>query len=204
MDRTASGEASVASVASLVFSCSTSFSNAFISVCIFLTRAGTARALSLRKWAVSFNIRAVCWTKVSAASPVRASIRLTPEAMLASLTILKRPILPVLAVWVPPQSSLLKSVRETTRTRSPYFSSNKAVAPDLRASSASISAISVGMFWRIRRLTRFSMVSRVAVSIREKWAKSNRNLPGATREPACLTWSPSTCRNTACKIWVAV
>ena len=67
------------------------------------------------------------------------SMRRIPEDTLDSLTILKRPIFPVRSVWVPPQSSLLKSARETTRTRSPYFSSNRAVAPDLKASSASIS-----------------------------------------------------------------
>jgi len=53
-------------------------------------------------------------------------------------------MLPVRAVWVPPQSSLLKSSSEITLTRSPYFSSKRAMAPLWKASSASISSTRVG------------------------------------------------------------
>jgi hypothetical protein len=56
-------------------------------------------------------------------------MRRTPAATLDSETIVKRPMSPVRPVCVPPQSSLLKSASEITRTRSPYFSSNRAMAP---------------------------------------------------------------------------
>ena len=54
-----------------------------------------------------------------------ASMRRTPAEMLLSETILKTPMSPVRVTCVPPQSSLLKSGMETTRTWSPYFSPNK-------------------------------------------------------------------------------
>src|SRR6185312_10503636 len=61
--------------------------------------------------------------------PVTASTRLTPLATALSPTSLTSPISPVAAVCVPPQSSVEKSPIFTTRTRSPYFSPNSAIAP---------------------------------------------------------------------------
>ena len=46
-----------------------------------------------------------------------------------SATILSRPMSPVARAWVPPHSSFEKSPKLTTRTRSPYFSPNIAIAP---------------------------------------------------------------------------
>ena len=118
--------------------------------------------------------------------------------------ILKRPILPVISVCVPPQSSLLKSPSETTLTRSPYFSSKRAVASVLNASSASISSIWTGIFSLIFWFTMVSISFRVSRSVREKWVKSKRNLSGATSDTACFTWSPRTLRRAKWSRWVAV
>ncbi len=51
---------------------------------------------------------------------------------------------PVLATWVPPQSSRLNSPIPTTRTVSPYFSSKTAVAPVLTASASGRTTVSTG------------------------------------------------------------
>ncbi len=67
-----------------------------------------------------------------------ASIRRTFAALEPSETILKIPTSPVLATWVPPQSSRETSSTSTTRTQSPYFSPNRAIAPSRSASSRSI------------------------------------------------------------------
>ena len=48
---------------------------------------------------------------------------------------LTTPSWPELWACVPPQSSRAQSPTETTRTSSPYFSPNSAIAPDLTASS---------------------------------------------------------------------
>ena len=61
----------------------------------------------------------------SALGPVTASIRLMPAAIEPSLMILKKPICPVLATWVPPHSStesvsythLMKQYNSTTLVR---------------------------------------------------------------------------------------
>ncbi len=112
-----------------VFRDAISFSRAFC-------RSISLEILSVRSSGRAFNIRARSWSVLvvssrhpKAALPVTASIRLMPAATLASDSILKTPASPVRLVWVPPQSSLLKSPIETTRTRSPYFSSKSATAP---------------------------------------------------------------------------
>ena len=65
---------------------------------------------------------------VSDPSPVTASRRRTPDDTLPSLKTFINPISPVAPVWVPPQSSVEKSPILITRTRSPYFSPNSAIA----------------------------------------------------------------------------
>jgi hypothetical protein len=70
-----------------------------------------------------------CCTYSSAPRPVTASIRRSPEPMLASERSLKKPIWPVRFKCVPPQSSTETSPVRTMRTRSPYFSPKRAVAP---------------------------------------------------------------------------
>ena len=67
-----------------------------------------------------------------------------PAATPDSDTILKKPMSPVRATCVPPQSSVEKSPMLSTRTSSPYFSPNSAIAPALIASSYFISRASTG------------------------------------------------------------
>ena len=50
----------------------------------------------------------------------------------------------VLATWVPPQSSRETASTSTTRTHSPYFSPNSAIAPSFSASARSISSQRTG------------------------------------------------------------
>ncbi len=61
-------------------------------------------------------------------------MRRTPEATPRSDSMRKSPISPVLRTWQPPQSSRLKPGTSTVRTRSPYFSPNRAMAPAAIAS----------------------------------------------------------------------
>ena len=104
-----------------------------------LAAASTMRMWSLPRW--------------RAALPVRASRRRTPAATPASATIEIRPISPVRRTWVPPQSSTdqprplpVGSPIDTTRTSSPYFSPNRARAPEFFASSTLIRRVSTGVF----------------------------------------------------------
>ncbi len=62
-------------------------------------------------------------------------MRRTPEPMEDSPSSFTRPSWAVLCTCVPPHSSLEKSPMVTTRTRSPYFSPNSAMAPCFFASS---------------------------------------------------------------------
>ena len=65
-----------------------------------------------------------------------ASMRRTPEATENSLSMWNTPTLAVLSRWVPPQNSTEKPwPMSTTRTVSPYFSPNRAMAPRCLASS---------------------------------------------------------------------
>ena len=62
---------------------------------------------------------------------------------------------PVAATWVPPHSSVLKrpSPIATTRTRSPYFSPNSAVAPSAIACCVSLTVVWTTELARIASLT---------------------------------------------------
>ena len=71
-------------------------------------------------------------------------MRRTPAATPPSDTIVKKPMSPVARQWVPPQSSMLKPGIDTTRTRSPYFSPNSAIAPDAIASCVDRSSVMTG------------------------------------------------------------
>ena len=63
-------------------------------------------------------------------------MRRTPQATENSLWMWNTPTLAVLSTWVPPHSSTEKpSPISTTRTVSPYFSPNRAVAPVSQAAS---------------------------------------------------------------------
>ncbi len=121
-----------------------------------------------------FRRPSIWWMLSTATPPVMASIRRTPAATALSDTILNRPMVPVLLVWVPPQSST-ESPKRTTRTTSPYFSPKRAMAPILRASSMVASRFSIsGKSDRMSWLTRVSTFSSSWSVIFWKCEKSNR------------------------------
>mmetsp|Transcript_9639 Transcript_9639/g.38984 ORF Transcript_9639/g.38984 Transcript_9639/m.38984 type:complete len:393 (-) Transcript_9639:1749-2927(-) len=124
--------------------------------------------------------------------PETASMRRTPAAMPASETILNPPISAVLATWVPPQSSMDTPGTSTTRTTSPYFSPNMAVAPRLLASAMGISRATRSVASPIQPLTSASISSSCAGVGPAGALKSKRSLSVLTREPACETSSPTT------------
>ena len=62
----------------------------------------------------------------------------------------------MLAKWVPPQSSRETSSTSTTRTHSPYFSPNRAIAPSFSASARDIWSALTGWLSLIHSLTRSS------------------------------------------------
>ena len=100
---------------------------------------------------------------------------------------------PVARACVPPQSSVEKSPKETTRTRSPYFSPNIAIAPAAIASRYDISRTAAGAFASIQSFTRSSIVLELArASSGASWVKSKRSRSGATSEPFCIACGPST------------
>ncbi len=127
--------------------------------------------------------RATCW----ATAPVAASARRTPAATPPSDRRRKVPTCPVALRCVPPQSSRLQSPIFTTRTTSPYFSPNRAIAPRARASSRPIRAVETGKSSRTLSLTISSILSICSCSDAVKCVKSNRSLSGATRDPAWWT-----------------
>ena len=118
------------------------------------------------------------------ARPVTASMRRTPEATEDSLTMRNGPTFAVFSTCVPPQSSMDLPPMLTTRTTSPYFSPNSAIAPSFFASATGISFVSTSMPSRISSLTRWlTCISSSAVTA-EKCVKSKRRRSGSTREPA--------------------
>ena len=133
-----------------------------------------------------------------------ASIRRTLAALEPSAVTLKMPISAVLATCVPPQSSRETPSISTTRTHSPYFSPNRAIAPSASASGRSISSQRTGALALIHSLTR-SSTSRSSSGLSDwPWVKSKRSLSGRTAEPAWRTWVPSRSRSAACRRCVAV
>ncbi len=103
------------------------------------------------------------WYCRNAASPVMASMRRTPAEMLPSYTILQTPISPVRPTCVPPHSSRLNPGTETTRTSSPYFSPNSAMAPVAMAWSSGMTRVSTGV---LRRICSFTSRSTSSISAR--------------------------------------
>ncbi len=81
-------------------------------------------------------------------------MRRTPAPTALSETMVMAPISPVRPAWVPPQSSTENALApspagrpmETTRTSSPYFSPNRARAPEAMASSTAMSFVTTGSF----------------------------------------------------------
>ncbi len=80
----------------------------------------------------------------SAAAPVTASMRRTPEPMLRSPVITKLPTWPLARQCVPPHSSWLNPSTRIVRTLSPYFSSKNASAPAAWASAIVIHSMLTG------------------------------------------------------------
>ena len=111
---------------------------------------------------------------------------------------------PVAVTCVPPHSSMLKPGTDTTRTVSPYFSPNSAIAPAAIASSVDFTSVWTGVFCQICSLTIDSTCSSCSAVSAASCAKSNRSRSGETSEPPCLTCGPSTWRSAACSRWVAV
>ncbi|MNN23715.1 hypothetical protein D3C81_1371200 [compost metagenome] len=91
----------------------------------------------------------------------------------------------------------------STRTLSPYFSPNSAMAPLALAVSMSVSSVSTSLFLRISALTSSSSALSCSGLIASKWLKSKRRRWLSTSEPFCCTCSPSTWRSAACSRWVA-
>ena len=112
--------------------------------------------------------------------PVTASIRLTPAAADASERMWKSPSFDVLSTCAPPQNSTEKSLALTTRTMSPYFSPNRAIAPIFLASSIGISVDETGIASSIFALTRFSTLLSSSAVIAEKCVKSKRSFSSVT------------------------
>ena len=120
-------------------------------------------------------------------------MRRTPAATPVSLTILNSPISLVLRTCVPPHSSTESPGIVTTRTTSPYFSPNSAIAPArdrfLRTPSA---RARTGTPPRCRG-SRAVSISLSCSGLSGPWCvKSKRRRSGATSDPAWCTCSPST------------
>ncbi len=71
----------------------------------------------------------------------------------------KGPIMPRAPTWVPPHSSIDSGPADTTRTRSPYFSPKKAMAPMAWASAQLVSVTPTASSPRTAALTRSSTAS---------------------------------------------
>ncbi len=116
-------------------------------------------------------------------APVSAVILLTPDAMLSSFVILNPPIVPSRSTCVPPQNSLLNASPRcssssaptaTTRTVSPYFSPNSAIAPSFRPCSIGISTQLTGRSAAIFSFTSFSISAICSLVSALGQVKSNR------------------------------
>ena len=92
----------------------------------------------------------------------------------------------------------------TTRTVSPYFSPNRAMAPRSLASSMGISSTLTLLPMRIWSLTMALTRASSSGVMALKWVKSKRRRSGSTREPAWCTWSPRTFFRAASSRWVAL
>ena len=118
-----------------------------------------------------------------------ASTRRTPELTDSSPVSLSRPISPVAAVCVPPQSSVEKpSDSFTTRTLSPYFSPKSAMAwySFTATSMGTSSSVSTLALASTSRLTMFSISSSSSSATCAKCEKSKRSRSGATERAGLL------------------
>ena len=122
------------------FRVSISLSFAFISAITAAERAGSSSTLPDFRFSAMLPSSASLWSsRAITPEPVTPSILRTPEATDDSETMRNNPIWEVFFTWVPPQNSTDLSSTLTTRTTSPYFSPNSAIAPSFLASSRAIS-----------------------------------------------------------------
>ena len=105
---------------------------------------------------------------------------------------------------MPPQSSRAHSPTETTRTSSPYFSPNSAIAPTSTACAWVITSACTSRSSASSEFTRASTSCSTDGGTAALALKSNRNRPGAFSEPACVAVSPSASRIALCTMCVAV
>ena len=149
-----------------------------------------------------------------AASPVSASMRRTPAATALSPTILNRPISPVRRDMraaaeldrISVAGALAVGIDAHRRRRAPRRRISRRTAPArLRRwpRPASSDASRRPQFCRIMALTRSSTARISSCVIGFGCEKSKRSRSGATSEPFCATWSPSTWRSASCRRCVA-
>ena len=153
-------------------------------------------------WPLECGDRSAIFPVNSRRSTPRPGVSRKPRRALQSAK--TSPISPVPAQWVPPHSSFENDPIVTTRTVSPYFSPNSAIAPDFNAASMGSSSVVTGVLSTTRRFTSDSMSASARSVSPAKWLKSKRSRSGATSEPACLTCTPTTSRSAAWRRWVAV
>src|SRR6266566_3080907 len=143
------------------------------------------------------------WMRSSAASPATMSMRRSPEPMLDSETITTGPISAVFTTCVPPHSSQVQSPKHTTRTTSPYFSSNRCMAPCATASLYALRLSWNGRASRTFSITRRLMCSSSSSLMARLKGTSNVVCSGPTQEPFWTTCSPSSSRSALCSRCVA-
>mmetsp|Transcript_7332 Transcript_7332/g.18172 ORF Transcript_7332/g.18172 Transcript_7332/m.18172 type:complete len:319 (-) Transcript_7332:2074-3030(-) len=185
-------------------SASASFCAALKSSCSDVTRPTIASEGTRRVPASLLTMRSRLVSKSTTPAPDTASMRRTPAATPASATILKPPISAVFLTCVPPHSSMETPGTSTTRTTSPYFSPNIAVAPFSLASAIGISPIDRSMPSPIQPFTRPSSIASSSTVGARGELKSKRRRSKVTREPAWDTSSPRTRRSADCSRCVAV
>ena len=174
-------------VASFWRSLADSFSRSLTSARSASTLPEAVSGVALRAPHTDCIVCDIVATCVSAASPVTASMRLTPLATPASAVIQKRPMSPVRETWVPPQSSTEKRSAPivSTLTSSPYFSPNSAIAPAAMASSMLISSVDTSALARTWSFTMAVILARVSADTGSPCEKSNRKRWESTSEPFC-------------------
>ena len=135
---------------------SSCFSSSRVLSFICETRSAMSWRLALSWLARVFSCFSPCCTYLTAPMPVTASIRRIPAAMPCSLMILNKPISPVRCTCRPPHSSIEKGLPslstlpiDNTRTVSPYFSPNSAIAPLAWAAAMSSSSAVAGVLAKI-------------------------------------------------------
>mmetsp|Transcript_8922 Transcript_8922/g.29401 ORF Transcript_8922/g.29401 Transcript_8922/m.29401 type:complete len:213 (-) Transcript_8922:2154-2792(-) len=119
---------------------SASFCVARKSSCKLDTRLAISSGGTRNVLANCFTTASRCCKSSTTPAPATASMRRIPLAMPASLKILNPPISAVLETCVPPHNSMEMPGTSTTRTTSPYFSPNIAVAPRSLALAIGISS----------------------------------------------------------------